>query len=154
MHGHTTAACTNRRPREASETPRQNIDYCVVMANELRRLGIDTPAGLNEENGKGEEPELGLLVSQQSFLTNRFSLLRDPNIFIGDTGATADVTHDKTGCINEQENHALPVGIEGQASKCAYQVDLPGIICDNHGNEMQHATLTKMRYNLTANFIC
>ena len=60
------------------------MDYHVVMANELRRLGIDTPAGLNEENGEGEEPELGL-VSQQSFPTNSLSLLRDPNIFIGDT---------------------------------------------------------------------
>ena len=45
MHGHTTTACTDRRPREASETPRQYIDHRVVMANELRRLGIDTPAG-------------------------------------------------------------------------------------------------------------
>ena len=35
MHGHTTAACTDRRPREASDTPRQYIDYRVVMANEL-----------------------------------------------------------------------------------------------------------------------
>ena len=113
MHGHTTAACTDRRPKETSETPRQCIDYRLVMANEVRWLGIDTPAGFNEENGEGEEPELGL-VSQQSFPTNNVSLLRDPNIFIGDIGATADVTHDKTGCINEQENHALSVGIEGQ----------------------------------------
>ena len=128
-------AHTDRRPREASETPRQDIDYRVVMANELRRLGIDTPAGFNEESGEGEEPELEL-VSQQSFPTNSLSLLRDHTIFIGDAGATADVTHDKTGCINEQENHALSVGIEGEASKCACQVDLPGIICDKHGNEI------------------
>ena len=74
-------------------------------------------------------------VSQQSFPTNSLSLLQDPNIFIGDTGATADVTPDKTGCSNEQENHALSVGIEGEVSKCASQVDLPGIICDKHGNE-------------------
>ena len=56
------------------------------MANELRTLGIDPPAGLDEESDDGEEPELGL-VSQQSFPTNSLSLLRDPNIFIGDTGA-------------------------------------------------------------------
>ena len=102
MHGYTKEACTDRIPREVSETPMQYIEYRVVMANELRRLGIDTPADLNEENDEGEEPELGL-VSQQSFLTNSLSLLQDPNIFIGDTGATADVTHDKTGCINEQD---------------------------------------------------
>ena len=60
MYGHTTDACTDRRPREVSETPRQYIDYRVVMANELRRLGIDPPAGLNEESDDGEEPELGL----------------------------------------------------------------------------------------------
>jgi len=84
------------------------------MANELRRLGIDPPADLNEESADREEPELGL-VSQQSFPTNHLSLLRDPNMFIADTDATADVIHDKTGCINEQENHALSVGIEGEA---------------------------------------
>ena len=44
------------------------------------------------------------------------------------------------------------MGIEGEASKCACQVDLPGIICDKHGNEMQHVTLTKMKYNPKANF--
>ena len=79
-------------------------------------------------------------------------MLRDPNIFIGDTGATADVTHDKTGCINETENGALSVGIEGEASKCVSQVDLPGIICDKHGNEKLHVTLKKMRFNPKANF--
>jgi len=62
------------------------------------------------------------------------------------------VTHDKTGCINEQENSSLSVGIEGEASRCVSQVDLPGIICDRHGNEKQHITLKKMRYNPKANF--
>ena len=99
MHGHTTPACTDRKPKEASETPKQGIDYRLVMVNELRWLGIDVLAGLNEESSKGEAPELGLM-SQQSFPINSLSLLRDPTIFIGDTGATADVTHDKTGCIN------------------------------------------------------
>ena len=35
MHGHTTAACTNRRPKEASETPRQCIDYRLVMDQQV-----------------------------------------------------------------------------------------------------------------------
>ena len=46
-----------------TKASKQCIDYRLVMANELRRLGIDTPAGLKEETGEGEEPELGL-VSQ------------------------------------------------------------------------------------------
>ena len=32
------------------------------------------------------------------------------------------------------------------------QVDLPGIICDKHGNEKQHVTLKKARYIPKANF--
>ena len=62
------------------------------------------------------------------------------------------MTHDKTGCINEQENGALSVGIEGEASRCVSQVDLHGIICNKHGNEKQQVTLRKMRYNPKANF--
>ena len=81
--GHTYEACTDtdRRPREISETPRQYIEYRVVIANELRRLGIDPPADLqaqsNQESVNEEEPELGL-VSQQSFPTSSLSLLRGP----------------------------------------------------------------------------
>jgi len=62
-----------------------------------------------------------------------------------------DGTHDKTGCINEQENSALSIGIEGEASRCVSQADLPGIICDRHGNEKQQITLRKMRHNSKAN---
>jgi len=149
--GHTYEACTDRRLREASETSEQYIDYRVVIVNELRRLGIDPPAALNEQSANEEEPELGL-VSHQSFPRSSLSLLRDHNVFIGDTGVTAGVTHDKTECINEQENNVLSSGIEGEVSKCASQVDLPGIICDEHGNELQHVTLKKMRQNPKANF--
>jgi len=129
----------------------QYIDYRVIIANELKRLGINPPVDLNEQSTDEEEAELGL-VSQKSFPTNSLSLLRDPNLFIGDTGATADVTHDKIGCVNEQENRALSVEIDGETSRCASQVDLPGIKCDKHGNELQHVTLKKMRYNPKANF--
>ena len=100
----------------ASVTPGKYIDYHVVIANELRRLVIDPPVDLcaQSDQESANEEELGLgLVYQQSFPTSSLSLLQDPNIFIGDAGATADVTHDKTECINEQENSALSVGIEG-----------------------------------------
>ena len=122
----------------ASVTPGKYIDYRVVIANELRRFGIDLPADVREQSDQAsaneEEPELGL-VSQQSFPIISLSLLRDPTTFIGDTGTTDNVTHDKTGCINEQENSSLSVGIEGEASRCVSQVDLSGIICDRYGNE-------------------
>ena len=62
--------------------------YChVVIANELRRLGIDPPADLqaqsNQESVNEEEPELGR-VSRQSFPTSSLSLLRDPIFSLGE----------------------------------------------------------------------
>jgi len=76
--GHTTEACTDRRPRVASEIPGQYIAYRVVITNELRRVGIDRPVDLrvqsDQESANEEEPELGL-VSQQSFPTSSLSLL-------------------------------------------------------------------------------
>jgi len=79
--GHTYGACANIRPRETLVQPRQ---YRVVMANELRRLGIEPLADLHEQSdqvsAEEEEPELGL-GSQQSFPTSNFSLLRDPHIY-------------------------------------------------------------------------
>ena len=71
----------------ASEIPGQYV-YCrIVIANELRRLGIDPPADLqpqsNQESVNEEEPELGL-VSQQSFPTSSLSLLRDPIFSLGE----------------------------------------------------------------------
>ena len=44
------------------------------------------------------------------------------------------------------------MGINGKASKCHSEVDIPGIICDKYGNEVQETTLRKCRYNPNANF--
>ena len=65
--GYTTEVCTDRRLMGDSATSGQYINYHVVIANELRRLGIDPPADWcaqsDQESANGEEPELGL-VSQ------------------------------------------------------------------------------------------
>ena len=107
---------------------------------------------LNEEESKGDEKhELGL-VSQQAFPTHSLEILKNPNIWVGDTGATTNTCHNKDGCVNEKENNALSMGIEGKASKCHSEVDIPGIICDKYGNEVQEVTLRKCRYNPNANF--
>ena len=54
------------------------IVYCVVIVNEMRRLGIGPPVDLHaqsdQESANEEGPELGL-VSQRSFLTSSLSLL-------------------------------------------------------------------------------
>ena len=44
------------------------------------------------------------------------------------------------------------MGIEGKASKCHSEVDIPGTICDKYGNEVQNVTLKKCRYNPKSNF--
>ena len=89
---------------------------------------------IQENNQRIEEKirKLGevTFVTQHTFPMNSLDILKNPNIFIRDTSATANVTNDKMGCVNEQENGTLSVGIEGEALKCVSQVDLPGILCD------------------------
>ena len=107
---------------------------------------------LNEEESKGdEEHEIGL-VSKQAFPTHSLEILKNPNIWVGDTGATTNTCHNKDGCVNEQDNSALSMGIEGKASKCHSEVDIPGTICDKYGNEVQDVTLRKCRYTPNSNF--
>jgi len=107
---------------------------------------------LNDEESKGdEEHELGLVL-QQAFPTHSLEILKNPYIWVGDTGATTNTCHSKEGCVNEQENNALSMGIEGKASKCHSEVDIPGTICNKYGNEVQDVTLKKRRYNPKANF--
>ena len=92
------------------------------------------------------------LILQMTFPTHSMSLLRDPNVWIGDTRVTANTCFDKTGCTNKRENNALSLGIEGKATGCISECDIPGIICDKHGNEIQSVTVTNCRNNPKANF--
>ena len=69
---------------------------------------------LNEEESKGDEKhELGL-VSQQAFPTHSLEILKNPNIWVGDTGATTNTCHSKDECINGQENNALSMGMRAR----------------------------------------
>ena len=141
-----------RDTRAVPKQPEKSIGYRAAMKNDFAPIVM-----LIHENNQRIDIRVGksgevTLVTQHTFPMNSLDILKNPNIFIGDTGATADVTNDKTGCVNKQENSTLSVGIDGEASKCASQVDLPGILRDKKGNEKDPVTFTSMWYNSKANF--
>ena len=138
--------------RAVPKLPGKSIRYQAAMKNDFALI-----VRLIQENNQRIEIRMRksgevTLVTQHTLPMNSLNILKNPNIFIGDTGATADVTNDKTGCVNKQENSTMSVGIEGEASKCVSQVDLPGILCEKKGNEKDPVTFKSMRYNPKANF--
>eukprot|EP00957_Ditylum_brightwellii_P041493 3141939-Ditylum_brightwellii.AAC.1 len=69
--------------------------------------------------------------------TGNSSILKDPNVFIGDTGATCDTTFSDLGFVNvtqagEKDNIVDASGnnIEGRVVG-----DMPSTVCDRHGQE-------------------
>ena len=64
-------------------------------------------------------------------------LLKDPNIFIYDTGATCDSTFSDIGMINLAESDSgttITYG-NGTSVKAAKRGDITGIICNTYGEE-------------------
>jgi hypothetical protein len=81
-------------------------------------------------------------------------MLSDPNIWIGDTGATCDSTAFKEDMVNVQAPHASDNITYGQGEGVKPQSigDIAGTVCDKEGNELGHVKLNKVKYLPEANF--
>ena len=83
-------------------------------------------------------------------------LLDDPNVWIGDTAATVDMTPYKEGMTNlriASKDDGIAMG-NGQIVKTIEIGEIRGTICDKHGNKLNRVRMTevqylpKMKYNL------
>eukprot|EP00957_Ditylum_brightwellii_P148530 11309656-Ditylum_brightwellii.AAC.1 len=79
-------------------------------------------------------------------MNNSAQVLIDPNIFIGNTGATSDTTNLRFGFTNvmkatSKDNNvdALGIGITGSIVG-----DLSGVICDKNGNKRMDVKVQDM----------
>jgi hypothetical protein len=78
----------------------------------------------------------------RTFPTNQ-SFLSDPNVWIADTAVTVHRMLHKLGLINKratscEDSIAMGNGHNEAASEIA---DIPGVVCDKHGNKLNKATI-------------
>ena len=91
--------------------------------------------------------EAGLMATMLSKPT--LALLKDPNIFVGDTGATCDSTASDYGmydCIKTDTNaHDIIMG-DNKTVATEKIGALSSVVCDKNGNEVSHLKLSEMSY--------
>ena len=84
-------------------------------------------------------------------------MLKDPNVWVGDTGATCDITFDDTGMFNvrESKNTEGIFGIFGSGQKADKIGDIKGSKCDKHGIDTfpdLDQTIKGLKYSPKASF--
>jgi hypothetical protein len=75
-------------------------------------------------------------------------LLNDPNVWIGDTGASVHMTPHKIGMMNLREatkNDYVTIG-NGKTEAATNIGDIPGVICDMNGNTKERTIITDVTY--------
>jgi hypothetical protein len=81
-------------------------------------------------------------------------LLDDPNIWIGDSGATVHMTPHRQGLINTRtakQNESVTMGNK-MVEKAQVIGDLPGVICDKYGNIKSKTVLQDVVYIPTGGY--
>jgi Reverse transcriptase (RNA-dependent DNA polymerase) len=103
-------------------------------------------------SGGNDGPEL--LLSALSFPLT-LKLLEDPNIWIADSAATCDSTPHAQGAINMRKGDEDDNGVifgDGKNNDAVNIFDLPGVITDSSGNELQAVKLLNVRHVPSAMF--
>jgi hypothetical protein len=88
-----------------------------------------------------------LVLGAMQFPTTQ-KWLDDPNVWVGDTGATVHMTPHRTGMTNVQQasgKDAVTMG-NGQSETAAKIGDIPGTICDKTGTTMATAKIKDALY--------
>jgi hypothetical protein len=103
------------------------------------------------DNGDG--PEVEFTLSGITFPSSQV-LLDDPNVWIGDTAATVHMTSHKQGFINlheATEDDTVTMGNK-QVEEATWIGDLPGTICDKHGNSVGRSVLKEVQLVPTSGY--
>ena len=84
-------------------------------------------------------------------------LLSDPCIWIADSAATTHTTSDENGAIpidggnGKNAGNSITMG-NGTVESVAKVMNIPGVICEKNGNEVNPATLSEVSICKGANF--
>ena len=162
VYGHSTQRCwenpanaqfrppnwTSRRnrpqqapsPSPPTSTPAQDI-ATVVASNTTTRP--TTPTTPNGQSTPSSETRVEMLMSGIEF-PHDLQLLRDPNIWIADTGATQHMTSHTRGLINlRRPEDPVSLVMANDTTESATVIgDLPGMCCNKYGCELRSGQLS------------
>ena len=128
-------------PPQQTPIPNGTQDIATVVASNLTGPPVNTNSATTANPSQGTHVEA--LLSGIEFPSD-IQILRDPNIWIADTGATQHMTSHAQGMINLHKP-VDPIGLvmANDTTETASLIgDLPGIRCDKHGHEVGPARLT------------
>jgi hypothetical protein len=138
------------------KTGHKSADCWQKEENKHKRPKGYNPSGANNETGgaavdNGSKVEFLLCgftkESPKSFPDNQ-ALLNDPNIWIGDTGATTHMKKSDSGMVNirkASESDAVTMGNK-QVEATTKVGDVYGTICDKYGNEVSRVGLMNVSH--------
>ena len=110
----------------------------------------DTVAG-DDASSSGSFGELVLMALKMKFPFVA-ELLKDPNIWIGDTGATNHVKNNRMGLINLVEDSSGITMGNNEVEKSTESGDLPCVACDKEGSQLDRIRMTAVSVVPTSGF--
>jgi hypothetical protein len=134
----------------------KSADCWLKEENSHKRPKGYNPGGANKEAGgaavdNGSKVKFllcGFMTESLKTFPNNQALLNDPNIWIGDTGATTHMKKSDSGMVNiwkASESDAVMMGNK-QVKATTKVGDVYGTICDKYGNEVSRVRLTNASY--------
>ena len=144
--GHTEANCWHKA-ENASKRPA----WFVPRNSEVGAAGTD-----NNNGGTDVAEMLFMAIDSNEDNENnvkkmgfpeQLALLKDPNVWIADTAATVHSTPCTIGLKNVREAtqcEAITMG-NGAKEQASMVGDLPGMLCDKHGNQIGRGVLQQVK---------
>ena len=96
----------------------------------------------NEESGQGSTEFLLMAVDKMEF-TASAKILEDPNVFIGDTGASSDTSASELGFRNKRPAKTSDNIVDASGNNLTGRTvgDISGVFCDKYGNEQNNVVI-------------
>jgi hypothetical protein len=103
-----------------------------------------------DQDGNGKNIEI--LLCAMTFPTDP-KILNDPNVWIADTAASVHMTPHKHGLtkLQSSDTNSIIMG-NGMIEDSTEVGTLPGVLCDQYGNELERLAIENVSYLPTANF--
>ena len=162
-----TKNAAKRRPEEENGNGGTTAVAVRETANQQESEPTMFEAGAGEENYEetGEEnganisgtpeddpAEYGLVDNGQISIPNDIEILRSPNIWIGDTGASGHCTAHSHGGINKRPGVTTTTGVTGGTIKASMEMDIPTKHCDKFGKGEKRIVFKNVSYLENGNY--
>ena len=114
--------------------------------------GLSATPKESSESGQGGEFLL-MAVNKMEFMASA-KILEDPNVFIGDTGASSDTTTSDLGFRNKKPASSADSIIDASGNDVTGKTvgNVSGVFCDKYGTERNKVTIEEMVYSPESEF--